>query len=76
MENKSPEGVVIPVEADDFDDHQWNGPPYTFALDPDAPAELHSMFSVTTVGKWNLTQNGRVLSERSRVRISVKAVGF
>ncbi|XP_043190768.1 DE-cadherin-like isoform X2 [Amphibalanus amphitrite] len=53
MENKSPEGVVIPVEADDFDDHQWNGPPYTFALDPDAPAELHDMFSVTTVEQDN-----------------------
>ena len=51
MENKPPEGVVIPVEADDFDDHRWNGPPYTFVLDPDAPEELRNMFSVTTVGE-------------------------
>ncbi|XP_043236819.1 neural-cadherin-like isoform X1 [Amphibalanus amphitrite] len=49
MENKSPEGVVIPVEAEDFDDQTRNGPPYSFLLDPAAPAELRRQFSVTTV---------------------------
>ena len=50
MENKPFDGIVIPVEADDFDDHLRNGPPYSFRLDPAAPEELRRQFSVTTVG--------------------------
>ncbi|XP_037090914.1 DE-cadherin-like [Pollicipes pollicipes] len=53
MENKPFDGIVIPVEADDFDDHQRNGPPYTFQLDPQAPADLRNKFSVITIGQDN-----------------------
>ena len=48
MENKPSEGVILSVEADDFDDHQKNGPPYTFRLDPNAPDDIKAKFEVTT----------------------------
>ncbi|XP_037090978.1 DE-cadherin-like [Pollicipes pollicipes] len=50
MENKSPDDIVISVEADDYDDHEKNGPPYTFWLDPSSSADIRNKFGVRTAG--------------------------
>ncbi|XP_043205387.1 DE-cadherin-like isoform X2 [Amphibalanus amphitrite] len=48
MENRKIDGISISVEADDFDDTEMNGAPFSFELDPAASDDIRSKFSVTT----------------------------
>lgn len=50
-ENTEAVNIRLPVEADDFDDHTQNGPPYSFRLDPNAGYSIRSKFKVKDLGK-------------------------
>ena len=51
MKNRDIEGISISVEADDFDDHVLNGPPFSFEMDPSADQDIRDKFEVTTDGE-------------------------